>query len=246
MRATSIYLLGTGIKGTLHLTPETVQALRACRVVHVLHADNDVIRFVRDLGPHAVDLAGMYDGEIVRDVVYRKISQILVNSALAGGGPVGFLVHGNPFFLVSATEYTLELAEKHDLRVSVLPALSSFDTLLCDLKIDYGYAVQIYDTTTLLTSGWKPNTQVPPLLLFQVSSTLNRAVITGDPSLDGLPALKAFLIPLYGHDHQIDVVHSAAHALESSSVIRLPLGRLATDDLELWRRPTLHVPAVQS
>jgi hypothetical protein len=244
VRPTSIYLLGSGIRGTLHLTSETVQALSACRPVHVLHSDGDVLEFVRNLGVETNDLADLYEGESVRDDVYRKVSRTLVDSALVAGGPVGLLVHGNPLFLVSATEYTLELAEEHDLRVTVLPALSSFDTLLCDLKLDYGYALQMYDTTTLLTSGWAPNPQVP-LLLFQLSSTLNRAVIPGTPPAHGLVPLQDLLVPLYGADHQVDLVHSAAHALESSNITRFPLGALATMGLDLWRRPTLHVPPVQ-
>ena len=243
-RQTSIYLLGSGIRGTLHLTAETVQALRACREVHVLHADEDVAQFVRDLGVETTDLAALYEGETVRDDVYRKVSRGLIDSALAGTGPVALLVHGNPLFLVSATEYTLELAEEHDLRVTVLPALSSFDTLLCDLKLDYGYALQMYDTTTLLTSGWAPNPHVP-LLLFQLSSTLNRAVIPGDPPVDGLLRLQEFLVPIYGHDHEVDLVHSAAHALESSSIARFPLGALTSSAQDLWGRPTLHVRPVQ-
>jgi uncharacterized protein YabN with tetrapyrrole methylase and pyrophosphatase domain len=245
MRTTSIYLLGSGIRGTLHFTTETVQAIKACRVVHVLHADPDVLRFVQDLGVEARDLASQYQGETVRDDVYRKVAQVLVDSVSAAGGPVALLVHGNPFFLVSAAEYTLELAEARGLRVSVVPALSSFDTLLCDLKIDYGYAVQMYDTTTLLNSGWVPNPHVP-LLLFQLSSTLDQSVIIGDPCPGGLLELQNLLSPLYGIDHEVDVVHSAAHAMEGSSVTRISLSKLASSPLDLWRRPTLHVPPVQS
>lgn len=241
MRKTSIYLLGSGIKGALHFTVETVQALRACRRVFVLHSDQGVIKSVREHCPQVEDLAPLYNGQTLRDDVYHEISRRLVESAL-DSAPVAFLVHGHPLFLVSATEYTLDLAERHDLRVSVLPAVSSFDTLLCDLRIDYGYGVQIFDTTTLLKAGWTPNPQVP-LLLFQLASTLNRAVISGDPDQEALRPLIDLLVPLYGADHRVQVVWSSAHILEASSITELPIRELATTDLELWRRPTLYVPA---
>lgn len=241
MRTTSIYLLGSGIKGALHLTVETAQALRVCRRVFVLHADDGVLDAVREHCPEVEDLAPLYDGQSVRDDVYRQISQRLVDAALEDA-PVAFLVHGHPLFLVSATEYTLELAEQHGLRVSVLPAVSSFDTLLCDLQIDYGYGVQIFDTTTLLKAGWSPNPQVP-LLLFQLASTLNRAVIDRDPDRQALRPLIDLLAPLYGADHRVQVVWSSAHVLEASSITEVALSELATADLELWRRPTLYVPA---
>jgi uncharacterized protein YabN with tetrapyrrole methylase and pyrophosphatase domain len=234
-------LLGSGIKGALHFTVETVQALRACRRVFVLHSDQSAIESVREHCAQVEDLAPLYDGQTLRDDVYHEISRRLVESAF-DSAPVAFLVHGHPLFLVSATEYTLELAEHHDLRVSVLPAVSSFDTLLCDLRIDYGYGVQIFDTTTLLEAGWTPNPQVP-LLLFQLASTLNRTVISGDPDQEALRPLIDLLAPLYGADHRVQVVWSSAHILEASSITELPLRDLATTDLELWRRPTLYVPA---
>ena len=241
MRKTSIYLLGSGIKGALHFTVETVQALRACRRVLVLHADPGVIESVREHCSNVEDLAPLYDGQTIRGDVYHQISHRLVEAAL-DSAPVAFLVQGHPLFLVSATEYTLDLAERHNLRVSVLPGVSSFDTLLCDLRIDYGYGVQIFDTTTLLKAGWKPNSQVP-LLLFQLASTLNRAVISGDPEREALRPLIELLTPLYGADHSVQVVWSSAHVLESSSITEVTLGDLATAELELWRRPTLYVPA---
>lgn len=243
MRRTSLYLLGSGIRGTLQFTAETMQALRACRRVFVLHADSDVVDFARRHCAEVEDLAPLYETRSVRDDVYRKISELLVQEAVRSG-PIGFLVHGNPLFLVSATEYTLDLAERHGLRVSVLPAVSSFDTLLCDLRLDYGYAVQVFDSTTLLKAGWTPNPQVP-LLLFQLASTLDRAVIVGEPSPQVLAPLVELLTPLYGPGHGVEVVFSSSHPLEPSTITRLALGELTTVDLELWRRPTLHVPPVR-
>lgn len=241
MSKTSIYLLGSGIKSALHFTTETVQALRACRRVFVLNADRGLLDSVREHCSDVEDLAALYADRTVRDDVYHDISHHLIEAAL-DAAPIAFVVHGHPLFLVSATEYTLDLAERHNLRVSVLPAVSSFDTLLCDLGIDYGYGVQIFDTTTLLKAGWSPNPQVP-LLLFQLASTLNRTVITGDPDQESLRPLIDLLEPLYGKDHLVQVVWSSAHLLETSSITELPVCDLTTAELELWRRPTLYVPA---
>lgn len=243
MQKTSIYLLGTGIKGGLQLTVETIQALRASKRVFVLHADSAVLEHIYQYCPEVEDLAPLYEGHSIRDDVYREISRRLVDAA-SETQPVAFLVHGHPLFLVSATEYTMELAESKGLRVSVLPAVSSFDTLLCDLGIDYGYGVQLYDTSTMLQAGWKPNPQVP-LLLFQLASTLNRAVIKHDPDRQTLGPIMELLEPIYGSEHCVQVVWSSAHALELSSIIELPIRDLVNTDLQLWRRPTLYVPAQQ-
>jgi uncharacterized protein YabN with tetrapyrrole methylase and pyrophosphatase domain len=240
---TDIYLLGSGIRGSLHFTNETQQALRACRSVHVLHPDSMVLEYVRQQCGDVRDLAQLYEGYDVRQDVYKRIADLLVEDA-ASGGPVALLVHGHPLFLVSAAEYTLSLAKRRGLVTEVLPAVSSFDTMLCDLGIDYGYGVQIFDSTTLLDHGWAPNPAVP-LLVFQLATTRNPLVVNTAPTGVVLKSLAEFLAATYGEDHLVKVVHSGAFLLEPTEVIDLPLSALASDSIDLERRPTLYVPPVR-
>lgn len=243
MSNVDLYLLGSGIRGTLQLSRETIQAVSACRVVYILHDDLAVHAYVRSLGPQVVDLAPLYDQATERSAVYRRISELLVDAARAAPG-VGFMVHGHPLFLVSATEYTLELARDAGLEVAMLPGVSSFDTLLCDLQVDYGYGLQMFDTTTLLEHGWKPNPDVP-MLLFQLATTGNPNVVDGDPDPQGLTPLVELLTAIYPPEHRCVLVHSSAHVLEATERRELALCDLvdAVHD-QLWRRPTLYVPPV--
>src|SRR5262245_28553457 len=114
----SLYLLGSGIRGTLQMSRETIQALSSCRVVYILHDDLMVHEYVRSLGPEVIDLASLYNGALQRSTVYRQISEQLVADAKRAPG-VAFLVHGHPLFLVSATEYTLELARASGVTVEM-------------------------------------------------------------------------------------------------------------------------------
>ena len=242
MQRTHIYLLGSGIRGALQFTQETIQALRASRVVYVLHDDTMVLDAVRELCPQVEDLATLYSPGDVRSNVYRTISEKLVAEAISGGPSIAFLVHGHPLFLVSATEYTLELARSKGLRVEMLPAVSSFDTLLCDLEIDYGYGLQLFDSSTLLAVDWQPNPQVP-MLIFQLATTLCDKVVDTEPPPQVLRPLVEKLLRTYPPDHLCTVVHSSAFLLERSTKIEVALGNLAEcDDIELWKRPTLYVP----
>jgi siroheme synthase len=237
-----IYLLGSGIRGTLQMTLETVQALDRCRTVFVLHPDTMVLDFVREHCADVRDMSELYQGRQVRQDVYTAISHEVIAAAKAGG-PVAFLVHGHPLFLVSATEYTIELARHSDLSVAVLPGVSSFDTLLCDLGIDYGYGVQIFDSTSMCENNWKPNPAVP-LLVFQLPTTYNREVVRDRPTGEVLKPLVDYLVPIYGPEHEVKVIHSGAFILETTEIIDFALGDLATDKLDLTRRPTLYVPPV--
>ncbi|MEU6077214.1 SAM-dependent methyltransferase [Micromonospora sp. NPDC047074] len=242
MGAGRLYLLGSGIRGSLHMTVETIQALGVCKRIFALHADREVLDWVASQGCEVVDLASRYEGQQWRAEVYQAIATELVEAA-EQGDPIAFLVHGHPLFLVSATEHILELAHQRGVRTTVLSSVSSFDTVLTDLGLDHGYAVQLFDTTTLLLKGWQPNPEIP-LLLFQVATTLNPSVVSGEPDRDGIRRLTELLVPHYGADHVVSVVHSAATPYEASTIQRLPLGELSTGVDELWMRPTLYVPPV--
>ena len=139
-----------------------------------------MLDYVRRYCGDVYDLSTLYAGREIRQDVYRAIADRLIQEA-AHGGPVAFLVDGHPLFLVSATEYTLALAASKGLKTTVLAAVSSFDTLLCDLGLDYGYGVQIFDSTTMIENTWVPNPAVP-LLVFQLATTSNRRVVRNRPA----------------------------------------------------------------
>lgn len=239
--ATSLYLLGSGITSPIHLTAETRQALRISKKVFVLHADASVIRHVEALGPEVIDLAGMYDGLTERREAYHAIADRVVREA-ALTPPVAFLVHGHPLFLVSASEYMIGLAEQKDVETRVLPGISSFDTLMCDLRIDFGYGLQMFDTTTMLKAGWVPDPRIP-MLLFQLATTLEPRITRGERTGEALAPIVDLLLPLYGEEHEVVLIESASGLLDSSQLLRIPLSALTKGEIDLTRRPTLYVPA---
>lgn len=202
-----------------------------------------VLEDLRTHCPDVRDLASMYEEGKSRPEVYRQISELLVAEARRQPG-VAFVVHGHPLFLVSAAEYTLALAREHGLRVRVLPAVSSFDTILCDLEIDYGYGLQIFDATTMIRNGWRPNPAIP-LLIFQLATLLTDAQIRGSVASARLEPLVDYLAQGYPRDHVCTVVYTGSHLMESSLLVAIPLSDLSSSDkIELWKRPTLYVPPV--
>jgi len=240
---TDLFLLGSGIRGFLQITDETRQAIRASRVVFVLHDDLAVHDYIRSLCNDVRDLSEMYEGQQVRSEVYRSISDLLVSEALTAPG-VSFVVHGHPLFLVSATEYTLESARANGLTVRMLPGLSSFDTLLCDLEIDYGYGLQIFDSTTMISCRWYPNPAIPALI-FQLATTLSGSVTRDEPQPAVLQPLIQHLRQIYPGQQRCVVVHSSTHVMEGATLISTTLEQLMYEpDLALWKRPTLYVPPV--
>lgn len=240
--SSQLYLLGTGIRGCLQLTVEVQQALSVCRRAFVLHADTQVLKELETYCPEVIDLEEMYTGQEIRREAYHAIAARVVDSA-AEDGPVAFVVHGHPLFLVSASEYTLELAKSKGLRATALPGVSSFDTLLCDLGLDLGYGVQMYDTTSLLNNGWVPDPKVP-LLLFQLATTQEDRVVRDDRDGEVLRPVVDLLKSLYGDDHVVTLVQSAAAVLDTPRIEEYRLADLATSAVDLTSRPTVYVPPV--
>ncbi len=243
MAVADIYLLGSGIHSSLHFSVETLQAISVCRTVFVLHDDLSIHEYLKEYCSDVRDLAPMYENQEIRSDVYHKIAELLVKEAL-DKPKIAFIVHGHPLFLVSAAEYTLSLARSRGLRVSVLPAVSSFDTILCDLEIDYGYGLQMFDATTLIREQWKPNPAIP-MLVFQLATTLNGNVVFSDPDSSVLKPLVNHLLETYSPEHNCIVLHSSSHIIERSTQVEVELVNLSKpNSIELWKRPTLYVPPI--
>ena len=243
MAQVDLYVLGSGVRTGVQFTVETIQALKTCRAVFVLHDDLMVHEHIRKHCADVRDLAPLYEGQNFRADVYRSISRLLVDEARREP-TIAFVVHGHPLFLVSATEYTIELARHNGLRVRALPALSSFDAILCDLEIDLGYGVQMFDATTMIRQGWLPNSALPTLI-FQVATVLEDRVVKEKPLPTTLAPLTRFLSRVYPVDHPCTIVHSGAHLIEPATRLDLRIGDLShTDAIDLWMRPTLYIPAL--
>lgn len=240
---TDLYILGAGIRGGVQFTVESTQALQACRAVFVLHDDLMVHKQVARYCPNVVDLAPLYDGQSVRSDVYSSISRLLVEEARREP-TIAFVVHGHPLFLVSATERTVEFARENGLNVRLLPAVSSFDAIMCDLETDLGYGVQIFDATTMIRQNWLPNSALPTLV-FQIATVLEERVVRSLPAVATLAPLVEHLCLVYPAEHACTVIHSGSSLIEPAKRVDLRLADLTTTcSIDLWMRPTLYLPAL--
>ena len=243
MATTDVYLLGSGIRHTLQLTLETIQALEASRVAFVLHDDLSVIDSLRRWCPDVRDVASAYEGKVLRRDAYAEIAELVVREARTEP-TVSLVVHGHPLMLVSASEMVLSAARDAGLAARALPGVSFLDTLLCDLEYEHAYGLQLFEATTMLERGWLPN---PALASFvtQIATVLNYEVTVHEPSPRTLDPLVTHLRKVYPADHPCQIVYSASDLLGVSTTTTVRLADLPfTEDLALGRRPTLYMPAM--
>src|SRR5690606_41068050 len=58
--SSDLYLLGVGIYSSLHLTIETIQAIRSCNQVFILHDDPMVLNYIKNINPNIIDCYKYY------------------------------------------------------------------------------------------------------------------------------------------------------------------------------------------
>ncbi len=243
MVSTDVYLLGSGIRSTLQLTLETVQAVEASRVVFALHDDLSVIDSLRRWCPDVRDVASAYDRKILRRDAYIEIAEMVVREALAQP-TVSLLVHGHPLLLVSASEILITRARDEGLTVRALPGISFLDTLLCDLEHEHGYGLQLFEASTMLEQRWLPNPSIPSFIT-QIATVLNYNITVEEPSARTLKPLVVHLLKVYPPNHICYILYSGSGLLTVSTSTSVKLAELPTmDSLGLGRRPTLHLPAI--
>jgi len=237
-----IILAGTGIMGTMQMTRETEYKLRECDVVYVLHYDDSVVRCIENWGVEVVDARSFYVDGKHRSEVYLELAEAILQTAQTRH--VGFLVHGHPLFLVSTSEAIVELAPAKGLAVEILPGVSSLDTVMADLRIDFGHAMQGYEANFLLNKHPVIEPRVP-LMIYQVAILGAYKVNRVFPGAN-LQPLTDYLSNHYPAEHQVAFILSSKHALLPAELVWMPIYKLHLVDQSLLEgRPTLYVPPLR-
>jgi uncharacterized protein YabN with tetrapyrrole methylase and pyrophosphatase domain len=242
-----LYAIGLGLDIRAHISNEAKQALKSCRVVYVLSPDSIALDLIKGISPviRVVDCSPYYDEEDVRPKVYDNIANDIINEA-DNFTNVGIAVYGNPMFLVSAVEKIIDKAELNGIKTKVIPAISSFDTLLADLKLDLGYGVTILDASLLLSSNLNVETKLP-LLLFQVANIGSIDVERGEIKRDRLKPLVDYLVSIYPPDHKCKLVVSSKGVFDPGYIVDTTVSDLLTNkNINLSHRPSLYIPEIDS
>ena len=241
-----LYAIGLGLDIRAHISNEAKQALKSCRVVYVLSPDSLSLDLIKSISPTAriIDCSSYYDTEDLRPNVYDNIANDVIQEA-DDYTSIGIAVYGNPMFLVSAVEKILMQAELNGLKTKVIPAISSFDTLLADLKLDLGYGVTLLDASSLLSSNFHIETKLP-LLLFQVANIGSINVERKNISRDRSRPLVKYLMTIYPPNHNCKFVVSSKGMFDAGHIVETSICEILTNEsVDLTHRPTLYIPEVK-
>lgn len=233
-----LVLAGTGIGGPQRMTLEVHDRLqKAALIFHLTHLHRHLTETyagaIMDLGP-------VYHGASSKSEAYQAITETLVTATKAAepGAQVIFLTYGHPLFLVNSSRDM-----QAQIPTEVLPAISSFDTLLVDSPVPLGDGAQLFETTKFVALGQIPDAY-EPVVLFQFGDYASRDT-KGTPNLLRLELLKQQLLRHYPADHPLYVIVSAWDDSVGLTIVALTLSTLAARPDAVLPGATLVMPAAK-
>lgn len=236
-------IVGTGIVGAHQLTRESEEVIRRSKRTFVIDSGYGVAEYLNTLCPEVTRLGSLYEPGRDRLLTYRKMAAEVL-AAAAAAPPVCLAVYGHPWVYCYPTTLITTTAPLLNLRVSVFPGISAFDTLLVDLGIDIGpNGVQMYEATDLLLRR-RP-------IQSDVMCVIWQPTVVGDPTYPTQPytmeqfrPLQEYLERFYPAGHEVILVTTRTHPLTRSTIRRFKLSDLATELVQSPPVATLYIAPV--
>lgn len=143
--AADITIVGAGLLATRHLGPAADDVLRSARVVFCSSYNRGIAERVGALNPQAsvrFSEENEYALGMYRPDMYRRMANAVVEAARAGPGVV-LLAPGSAMVVDLVAQFVLEGARDAGLRVSVLPGISSIESVLAEVEYDVSGGLQV-------------------------------------------------------------------------------------------------------
>jgi precorrin-3B methylase len=236
-----IAIVGLGIVGVHQITREVEETIRRCRHIFVIDPGFGVVPYLERICANVTNLIPFYERGKSRLLTYRRMATAVINAAIVGS-PVCFASYGHPSVFCYPTELIRRASKLLNLRIETFPGISSLDTLMVDLGIDFAAdGVQMYEATDLLLRRRPIQTDVA-CVLWQTSVLAEPTYETRRRSVEHFLRLQNYLLEFYPREHSITLVVSKTFPLLRSLVETYQLESLA---IELERGPqagTLYIP----
>ncbi len=236
-----LFVVGTGIRAGLQLTPEARQRIAAADEVFYLAADSFLTAgVIEKLNPRATSLAGHYGPTKKRETTYAEMVETILASVRLGN-TVCAAFYGHPGVFVNPGHAAVRQARREGYPAVMLPGISAEDCLFADLGLDPGAnGSQSYLGNDFVTRPRAFDVSTP-LILWQITAIgdpANREV--RDPR--GVELLAEILEAHYGPDHEVVIYVAQTLPIGECTIERTTVSNLAAT--EIPEPTTLYVPAL--
>jgi uncharacterized protein YabN with tetrapyrrole methylase and pyrophosphatase domain len=239
-----LYLLGAGVAFPDHLTVQTIDILSACERIWTNLPDARMSTLPVDIREKCTSLWPLYQDGRLRVENYRDVTQAVVRG-VESARPVAWLTPGHPMIFDSVSKALLQAARSRKWNLSVVPAISSLDTLLAEVAYDPASGLTIHDATGLVRRKI-PLVASNALILLQISVFLSdRAHVTMKQSGPDLGPLRDHLVKYFPATHKCAAVRSASALAEPPRITWTVLNDLPSLPVDVVVGSSLFVPRVE-
>lgn len=243
-----ITVVGGGIRGATQLSLEGASALKTARQVYFLTGSaQEVQSTLTQLGiSGAHDLLSLYVDGAADKANYQTIFNRLVSDCRQYGH-IAFLVPGHPRIGVSVVQMLEKQHEALGIELEVLPGISSFATMINDLKRDPLERGSVIIDANRLLLYQIPVAKEIDHYIYHVCSIGTSRVHISDASIDNrLDLLKAHLLKFLDSSHEAILICSSVEATGAATLRKTTVGELETLLPHIHFGTTLFLPAAKA
>lgn len=242
-----LFIVGQGIKSCKQFTFEAIEVLRAQNKTLFISIDsNQTENFLKEQGiDHLENIKDLYkDASRDEENYQRLLDKILLE--LKKNIHVGLVLPGNPRVGVTLLSWLENLSKENHFELNVIPGISSWDTIVNDLRVDpLERGVHVLDANRLLLFEYN----LEPLtdcMLYHVCSVGTSFTYLTEASRDNkLFMLRDYLLKFYPQEHKVTLVSSSVGSESGPEFHTFNLSDLASKLNLIHFGSTLYVPGVK-
>ena len=237
-----LFVVGTGIRAGIQLTPEARQQIVAADRVFYQVGDPIGAQVIEGLNANAEALGSLYGDTKERSTTYDDMVDLILG-AVRAGQRVCAAFYGHPGVVVAPGHEAIRQARQEGFEAIMLPGISAEDCLFADLGINPGdEGCQTFKAHDFLLRPRSFDVHTPLVLWQPVVVGESRA--PQRPNAAGIEILSDELARHYGPKHQVVVYVAAIYPVGEPEVCRVSIDQLPSLDISM--RATLYVPPLGS
>jgi uncharacterized protein YabN with tetrapyrrole methylase and pyrophosphatase domain len=237
-------IVGAGIACPGHLTLEALQAIRSCSKMAHLGVSPEHLAPLCEITGNvpAISLDELYEDGAQDQQNYSRIVTAVIGNLLSTDS-LAFVLYGHPRMGVSLVRQLERTLGSEPVSISVLPGISSFDTIINDLAVDpLEYGSVIIDANRLLLF----EIQLNPLLehyIYHISSIGTALTNFTEPtSVNRLDLLREYLLRYFPPHHPAMLISSATAPDSHAERTELQLENLMDFASSIHYGHSLYIP----
>ncbi len=240
----NVSVIGAGVSPSANITLQSIEIIKKSECI-VYFSDPQLVKMFDDMKvKQYISLDDLYFHGAVDDDAYQAIlSRIL--SLLSTYNNVVFIQQGNPRFGVSLIDMLEEASISHGFNLDVFPAVSSFDSMIIDVKRDpLEHGTVIVDANRLLLFSYKMEPS-HDYYIYHICSVGTKKTNIDNASEDNkLELLQQKLTEIYPKNHQCSIIQTSGVGRNNAIIRNIEVSSLVNNIIDISFGTSLFIPCI--